>query len=120
MQQELSGLIKEWITTEDELRTLGAEVREKRKRVKVVRQMIMTIMKGGKIGRLNISTGAVTTRTKSAKAPLTKKYIAETLTGFFGGDAVKAAACAAYLDEHRPLKATDSLTLDPAAPSPSN
>ena len=118
MQQELSGLIKEWMTTEDDLKTLSAEVREKRKRVKVVRQMIMTIMKGGKIGRLNISAGAVTTRTKTAKAPLTKKFIVEALTGFFNGDAVKAAACAAYLDEHRPLKATDSLTLDPISATP--
>jgi len=118
MEQELGGLIKEWMTTEDDLKTLGAEVREKRKRVKVVRQMIMTIMKGGKIGRLNISAGAVTTRTKATKAPLTKKYLVETLTSYFGGDTAKAAACASYLDEHRPLKTTDSLTLDPLSSPP--
>jgi hypothetical protein len=110
---QLSALIKEWMTTEDELRTLGAEVREKRKRAKLVRQMILKIMKGGKIGRLNISAGAVTTRTKNTKAPLTKKFMVEALTGFFGGDAEKAATCVAYLDEHRPLKSVDSLSLDP-------
>jgi hypothetical protein len=110
---QLPGLIKEWMTTEDELRTLSAEVREKRKRVTLVRQMILKIMKGGKIGRLNIAAGAVTTRTKKTKGTMSKKYITETLTGFFNGDAVKAAACAAYLEEHRPLKATDSLSLDP-------
>jgi len=115
---QLPGLIKEWMNTEDELKTLGAEVREKRKRVKLVRQMIMKIMKGGKIGRLNISAGAVTARTKATKAPMTKKYLITSLTGFFKGDTVMATACAAYLDEHRPLKAVDSLTLDPIS-SPS-
>ncbi len=110
---QLPGLIKEWMTTEDELRTLGAEVREKRKRVKLVRQMITQIMKGGKIGKLNISAGAVTVHTKSSKAPMTKKFLKETLTEFFKGDAAKAEACAAFLDEHRPLKSTDNLSLDP-------
>jgi hypothetical protein len=112
--QQLPGLIKEWMATESDLKTLSAEVREKRKRSKLVKAMIVKIMKGGQIGKLNISAGAVTTRVKNAKAPLTKKYIAETLTGFFNGDATKAAACAAYLEEHRPLKVTENLTLDPA------
>jgi len=112
---QLPGLIKEWVTTEDMLRTLGAEVKEKRKRVKLVREMIMKIMKGNKLGRLNISAGAVTTRTRQAKAPLTKKFVIETLTGFFDGNKVMAEKCAAYLDEHRPLKKSESLTLDPPA-----
>ena len=110
---QLPGLIKEWMNTEDELKTLSAEVREKRKRVKVVRAMIKKIMKGGKIGRLNISAGAVTARTKSTKAPMTKKYLTGALTEFFKGDVAMATACAAYLDEHRPLKAVDSLSLEP-------
>lgn len=115
---QLPGLIKEWMATEDDLRTLSAEVREKRKRVKLVRSMIVKIMKGGKIGKLNISAGAVTTQSKTTKAPLTKKYIKETLTEFFNGDVAKAEACAAFLDEHRPLKSADSLSLDPVTPSP--
>jgi len=110
---QLPGLIKEWMNTEDDLKTLSAEVREKRKRVKLVRAMIMKIMKSGKIGKLNISAGAVTTRTKNTKAPMTKKYLTTALTEFFKGDATMAAACAAYLDEHRPLKVMDSLSLDP-------
>ena len=111
--KSLPMLVKEWMTTEDELRTLSAEIREKRKRVKLVRQMIMKIMKGGKIGRLNVSSGAVTARAKNTKAPLTKKYIVSALTEFFAGDKTKAEACAAYLDEHRPIKVVENLTLDP-------
>jgi len=115
---QLPGLIKEWMSTEDELRTLSAEVREKRKRVKLVRSMIVKIMKGGKIGRLNISAGAVTTQSKTTKAPLTKKYIKEKLTEFFNGDAAKAEACALFLDQNRPLKSSDNLALDPISPGP--
>jgi len=111
--KSLPTLVKEWMTSEDELRTLSAEIREKRKRVKLVRQMIVKIMKGGKIGRLNVSSGAVTSREKNTKAPLTKKYIISALTEFFAGDKTKAEACAVYLDEHRPIKVVENLTLDP-------
>jgi hypothetical protein len=112
-QAQLPGLIKEWMATEDDIRTLSAEMREKRKRAKLVRSLIMKIMKGGAIGKLNISAGAVVTRTKSAKAPITKKFIAETLTEFFNGDKAMAAKCAAFIDEHRPMKSTENLTLEP-------
>jgi hypothetical protein len=112
---QLPDLIREWRALEASLNDLSAEVREKRKRVKAVREMIMNVMKGNKIGALNISSGAVMTRTKSTKAPLTKKYITETLVDFFKGNRAQAEACAAYLDEHRPVKATASLTLEPIA-----
>ena len=38
---QLPTLIKEWMATEEELRTLSAEMREKRKRAKTVREMLM-------------------------------------------------------------------------------
>jgi len=110
--QQLPMLIKEWMTTEDELRTLSAEVKEKRKRVKAVREMIMKIMKGNKLGQLNISAGAVTRRTKTAKVPMTKKYLLDKLTDFFEGNKAMAEKCAAYLHDQRPLKASESLTLE--------
>jgi hypothetical protein len=111
--QQLPTLIKEWMTTEEELRTLSAEMREKRKRAKTVRDMVMRIMKGNKVGKLNISAGAVVTKTKATKVPMTKKYVVDALTTYFNGDRAKAEACAKFLDENRPMKTTDSLTLDP-------
>jgi len=111
--QQLPVLIKEWMNTEDELRTLSTEIREKRKRGKMVKEMILKIMKGNKLGRLNISAGAVTTRTKKSKASITKKYLVETLTDYFGGNKEQAMKCAEFIETNRPTKATDSLTLDP-------
>lgn len=108
-------LIKEWMSLEDDLRALSAELREKRKRGKTVREMIVKIMKGNKVGRLNISAGTVTTKSRNTKAPMSKKYISETLVGFFGGDRARAEECAAYLEAHRMVKTTENLTLDPVS-----
>ena len=110
---QLPALVKEWMQTQDDLNTLSAEVREKRNRVKVLRALIMKVMKGEKIGQLKISAGAVMTRSKTVKSALTKKYLIGALTDYFKGDAVAAAACAAYLEENRPMKVQESLTLEP-------
>jgi hypothetical protein len=109
---QLGVLIKEWLNTEEELRTLGAAVREKRKRVKAVKGLIVKIMKGGNIGKLNISAGAVTTRVKATKAPLSKKFLTSALTDFFSGDAAMAAKCAEFIEAQRPIKTTENLSLD--------
>lgn len=111
----LPALIKEWMATEDELRSLSAAIREKRKRAKTVKTMITEIMRGNKIGQLKFSAGALVRETKSTKSPLTKKYLVESLTEFFKGDAEMAKKCAAFIDEHRPMKSNDKLTLQPPA-----
>jgi hypothetical protein len=110
----LPALIKEWMATEDELRSLSAALREKRKRAKTVKDMITEIMRGNKIGQLKFSAGAVVRQTKATKAPISKKYLVESLTEFFKGDAETAKKCAAFIDEHRPMKSNDKLTLQPA------
>ena len=111
---QLPALVKEWMQTQDDLNTLSAEVREKRNRVKTLRALIMKVMKGEKIGQLKISAGAVMARSKTVKSALTKKYLIGALTDYFKGDAAAAAACAAYLEENRPMKVQESLTLEPA------
>ena len=117
---QLPGLIREWTSTENVLKTLGAEVREKRKRLKVVKSLIVRIMKNRKLGKLDLkkSGKVLELHTKSTKAPLTKKFITQSLTVFFKGDVVQAAACAAFLDEQRPTRSADTLALETAAVAP--
>jgi len=111
---QLPALVKEWMQTQDDLNALSAEIREKRNRIKTLRALIMKVMKGEKIGQLKISAGAVMARSKTVKSALTKKYLVTALTDYFKGDVAAAAACAAYLEENRPVKVQESLTLEPA------
>lgn len=109
---QLSNLVKEWMKTENEIRILSAEVSTKRKRIKVVRSMITTIMKGKQLARLNTSAGALTRKVKHAKVSMTKKYIATALVDFFDGNKEMAEKCAKFLDEHRPMRESENLTLE--------
>jgi len=114
---QLPGLIREWTVTEDELKTLGSEVREKRKRLKLVKSLIVRIMKARKLGKLDLkkSGKVLELHTKATKAPITKKFLTQSLTIFFKGDAAQAATCAAFLDEQRPTRSADTLALETAA-----
>ena len=112
-QEQLPSLVRDWMKLESEVQTLSAAVSEKRKRIKVLRGMITTIMQGGQISQLNTSAGALVNKTTTTKAPLTKKYISATLTEFFNGDKEMAEKCAAFLDEHRPLKESSKLKIEP-------
>jgi hypothetical protein len=109
---QLSILVKEWMKTENEIRVLSAEVSTKRKRIKVVRSMITTIMKGKQLARLNTSGGALTRKVKKAKVSMTKKYIATALVDFFDGNKEMAEKCAKFLDEHRPMRESEHLALE--------
>jgi len=118
---DLASLMKEWRQLETEIEMIGAAIKEKRKRVKVVRDMITKTMKAKGVGTINIKAGAVHVRETKAKSPITKKYLVSALTDFFNGNEEMASKCAAFLDEHRPLKTTNKLQLDPlASPGPSN
>jgi hypothetical protein len=109
---QLSNLVKEWMKTENEIRILSAEVSTKRKRIKVVRSMITSIMKGKQLARLNTSAGALTRKVKQAKVSMTKKYISTALVDFFDGNKEMAEKCAKFLDEHRPMRESENLTLE--------
>lgn len=112
-KEQLGLLIKEWMATEEEIRVLSAEIREKRKRVATVRGMITRVMKGNNVGQINISAGLVRTKTKATKQPMSKKYIVTALTEFFKGDKAMAEKVAKFLDENRSVKNSESLVLDP-------
>ena len=111
--QQLPVLLKDWMHRELELKTLSAEVREKRKKLAAIQGMITKIMKQSQIGKLNISTGAIVNRTKQTKGSITKKFLMEALTTYFKGDSKKAEECSAFLELQRPLRKVETLLLEP-------
>jgi hypothetical protein len=110
----LAPLVKEWMSLKHQMNALSAELKEKRKREKAVTGMIQKIMEQNKLGQLKTSTGAVMPRSRSVKAPITKKFLMGALTEFFKGDGETAKKCAEFLDQHRPLRTNTHLTLEAA------
>ena len=108
----LPNYLKEWLTLEDELKILNAAVREKKKRMGILQGLITKTMKGHKIARVNIKSGAILYQNKQTKESMGKKFIISKLTEYFKGDIVKATEIFNFLEEHRGKKTKDNIKLE--------
>jgi hypothetical protein len=108
----LPNYLKEWLTLEDELKILNAAVREKKKRMGILQGLITKTMKGHKIARVNIKSGAILYQNKQTKESMGKKFIISKLTEYFKGDIIKATEIFNYLEEHRGKKSKDNIKLE--------
>jgi hypothetical protein len=108
----LPNYLKEWLTLEDELKILGNAVREKKKRMGILQGLITKTMKGHKIARVNIKSGAILYQNKQTKESMGKKFIISKLTEYFKGDIIKATEIFNYLEEHRGKKSKDNIKLE--------
>jgi len=108
----LPNYLKEWLTLEDDLKVLSAAVREKKKRMGILQGLITKTMKGHKIARVNIKSGAILYQNKQTKESMGKKFIISKLTEYFKGDIIKATEIYNYLEEKRGKKTKENIKLE--------
>jgi hypothetical protein len=108
----LPNYLKEWLTLEDDLKVLSAAVREKKKRMGILQGLITKTMKGHKIARVNIKSGAILYQNKQTKESMGKKFIISKLTEYFKGDIIKATEIFNFLEEHRGKRNKENIKLE--------
>lgn len=112
-QQELQNLrqiIVTWRELEAEAATLSAQVREKKKRMKALEEMILRIMKKYNIGALDLkgSGGRLLYRRQTTKAALNPKVLTGLLATHLKSETAAADAIK-YIGEHRESRVRESL-----------
>lgn len=111
--QQLSSIIKEWKETNEQIKVLNEQVREKRKRLKVQEEMILRIMKKHNIGALDLkgSGGRILYRRSSSKAGLNEKLLFGLLSQHLKSEGAAAEAIK-FITEHRESKTKETLTYE--------
>jgi hypothetical protein len=112
-QQELQNLrqiIVTWRELETEAATLSAQVREKKKRMKALEEMILRIMKKYNIGALDLkgSGGRLLYRRQTTKAALNPKVLTGLLATHLKSETAAADAIKS-IGEHRESRVRESL-----------
>jgi len=112
-QQELQNLrqiIVTWRALEGEVSELGSQLREKRKRMKALEEMILRIMKKYTIGALDLkgSGGRLLYRKQSSKATLNPKVLTALLAKHLKSEEAAAAAIK-FITENREATVRESL-----------
>jgi hypothetical protein len=112
-QQELQNLrqiIATWREIESEVSTLNSELREKRKRMKALEEMVLRIMKKYNIGALDLkgSGGRLLYRRQTTKTALNPKVLTGLLATHLKSETAAAEAIK-YIGEHRESRVRESL-----------
>ena len=108
--KQLSTIISAWKESSAEVSALNEQVREKRKRMKVMEEMILRIMKKFNIGALDLkgSGGRILLRRSSAKTGLNDKTLLSLLSQHLKSETAAADAIK-YITEHRAAKTRETL-----------
>jgi hypothetical protein len=107
---QLSIMIKTWREIQRETDELNQQVKEKKKRSKVMEEMILRIMKKNNIGALDLqnSGGRLLYRRQTTKAGLGQKEMARLLAEHMKSEQAATTALQ-YIAEHRGTKVKESL-----------
>jgi hypothetical protein len=108
--QQLSMMIKSWRENQKEADELNQQLKEKKKRSKVMEEVILRIMKKNNIGALDLqsSGGRLLYRRQTSKAGLGQKDMARLLTEHLKSEQAANTALQ-YIAEHRGTKVKESL-----------
>lgn len=108
--KQLPQLIKTWRELHKETDELSEQVKEKKKRLKVMDEMILRIMKKNNIGALDLqsSGGRLLYRRQTSKGSLGQKDLVRLLGEHLKSEQ-KATEALSYIAEHRGSKVKESL-----------
>jgi hypothetical protein len=107
---QLSQMIKAWRDLQKESDDLSTQIKERKKRCKVMEEVILRIMKKNNIGALDLqsSGGRLLYRRQTTKAGLGQKDIARLLADHLKSEQAATTALQ-YIAEHRGTKVKESL-----------
>lgn len=99
--RDLPNLLKQWMLLEEQIATLSAELSQRKKHSKTLKETILRIMESNKVAALNVNRGVISHRVHEKVEPLNQSYLMKHLTTFFDGDETKAKNLVEYLDTKR-------------------
>jgi hypothetical protein len=98
---ELVQLIKDWITTDNEIRELNKQAKQRKDKLKKVSENLINTMKENEIDEFNVKDGKIMYSKTSVKKPITKKNLMTILSKYYKGDISQAVEVNNFILENR-------------------
>lgn len=108
-KEQLVNKIKEWMSIENEIKDLRAEIRELNNRKKGMTSELMAVMKENEIDCFDIKGGSIVYKQNKVKKPINSKTLMTTLSNFFKNDNLKAEELTKYILENREEQVRESI-----------
>ena len=98
---ELVQLIKDWITTDNEIRELNKQAKQRKDKLKKVSHNLINTMKENEIDEFNVKDGKIMYSKTNVKKPITKKNLMSILSKYYKGDISQAIEMNNFILENR-------------------
>jgi len=98
---ELVQLIKDWITTDNEIRELNKQAKQRKDKLKKVSENLISTMKENEIDEFNVKDGKIMYSKTNVKKPITKKNLMSILSKYYKGDISQAVEVNNFILENR-------------------
>lgn len=109
MENEVIELIKKWIKTDNEMRTLKQEISNRKKNKDNLTSQLLEIMKSKDIDSFNINSGKIEHVQRKTKKPISKKLLQNILSKYYQGDTNKANELNNFILDNREETSKDLL-----------
>ena len=98
---ELIQIIKDWITTDNEIRELNKQAKQRKDKLNKISQNLMNTMKENEIDEFNVNDGKIMYTKTNVKKPITKKNLLSILSKYYKGDTSQATDVNNFILENR-------------------
>lgn len=101
--------IKEWISVDNEIKTLQKQIREKRQDKKELSDMLVDIMKNNEIDEFDVNDGKIIYSKNKVKKSITKKHLLKAMSDIFKDNPEKAKEITSFILESREEKVNETI-----------
>lgn len=98
---ELKGLLKRWISIEEEISVINSTLREKKRTSKALKETILRTMQANKVQQINTQKGAVVDRKRKLKEAISAKFMKKCMSEYFQGDEDKTNKIFEFVEAKR-------------------
>lgn len=113
-KEELLLSVKEWIKTDNEIKLLQAEIKKRRLQKNMLSETLVEVMKNNEIDCFDLNEGKIMYTSNKVRAPLSKKYLLESLAKYFGEDPnIDSNDVAEFVLDNREVKIKEGIRHKP-------
>ena len=108
-RDELVQHIRNWVTIENELKSLRQQVKALNTQKKQISGTLIQVMKDNDIDTIDMNEGKLLYKKTTVKAPISKKHLLESLQNFYKNDTEIVEALSNHILESRQTKTLESI-----------
>ena len=108
-KEELIGYIRNWVTTDNQLKSLRGEIKRLNQEKKELSNRLIGIMKENDIETIDMNEGKIQYKKSTVKAPISKKHLITCLESFYKNDKETVDELATHILDNRETKVYESI-----------